>query len=1185
MLLLAGSRLSTRALAAGLLTLGLSFVAQGSEAVHVTGRVVASPGRGLASAEIVLLPVETAYREAVRRATGKELQAAARVVAARSGRFTIEVPAAGMWRLVARSEGRLPLVRHELPLTESMEVPPAELPRDEGVTVTVLGPFGSPVAGAQVRVVAGQGGLSGGGWSAWRETVTTDSAGRARVPAAAGESVVLAAWAGGFVEGRARGRSGESLELRLGYGEPVRLQVVDQQEQHGIEGVVIGTGAFQVTTTEAEGWATLVLPSRMSEVWLEGEHGGRGSDPAWGQFDAPRLLRLLGTVELRGRVVGEDGTPVGSALVWAGDDSGRAVRAAADGRFRLRVPRPNVPGRPDGWVVLRAATGSMGTVTSFDLNEAEAVGVVVTVRELWEATGSVVDAQGRPLVGARVEIRERRGALTETPPMGDVRTDGNGRFTVPRLLPGEELVARAVSPRGISEWVFLGASPAALVVGSGQPIEGRVLDIRGVAIPNATVRAFSSAGMELMMRFFDWDPRTLRVPDREIRSDREGRFVVSGFPEGNYLLEVEAPGMALEIVDGLSTTEGAELEPITLAPLAALEGVVVDPAGQPIAGARVLATAPGPGSRWAYTDDFYEFGAMTDAAGRFRIGPFRAGSPVAVTAGADGFAYACQKNIEAPAAGLRLIVPPFVELTGSVVDAGGRSRGGVPVQLGGWGSDCRTSYGQREMARETVTAADGLFRFPDLPPGGFHVSVPAQDALGAAAASVELVAGEPPPAVELRVEPKAVVVGRVLGVDGEPVPGALVGVEKPADGDSAAGARRGRVSNLTPADAEGRFRLAGLDPGATVLLAAASRTSDLARKEVVLELGEQEIDLRLEPRTFVAGWVTGATTELMAGANVVLVGEDKTFAVQAGQTGEFIFEDVPEGTYRLTAEFGDERVVLPTPVEVVLGRPVVGLRVELGAVIAGRVTGLAPAELAKVLVAAAPHQRDGAISTTHPDEDGFFFLPGLDAGEWFVAAALQETGQEAHALVTIAPGEELEPVVFALGGGLELRGEVRAPTHVGNGLSLILRSDDLRREAPVDPEGGFRLAELPPGDFELGVFAEYGGPVAVAHVKITTVGAEVFDLEFRGHRVSGRVVGQAGWPVVGGSVRIQPAEGWWGDGGHGAPLDEDGRFVLPLVPDGRWLLRLNGHSASAQLEIEVAAQDVDGVEMLATSGR
>ncbi|HEX2220182.1 MAG TPA: carboxypeptidase-like regulatory domain-containing protein [Gemmatimonadales bacterium] len=149
---------------------------EGSDALHVAGRVVAPPDRGLAGAEIVLLPVETAYDEAVRRATGRDLEAVARVIADRRGRFALEVPAPGMWRLVARSKGRLPLVRHELPLMDSVEAPPAELPRDEGVTVTVLGPFGSPVAGAQVRVVDGQGGLSGGGWSAWRETVTTDSA-------------------------------------------------------------------------------------------------------------------------------------------------------------------------------------------------------------------------------------------------------------------------------------------------------------------------------------------------------------------------------------------------------------------------------------------------------------------------------------------------------------------------------------------------------------------------------------------------------------------------------------------------------------------------------------------------------------------------------------------------------------------------------------------------------------------------------------------------------------------------------------------------------------------------------------------------------------------------------------------------------------------------------------------------
>lgn len=1185
MLLTSGSGLGRPTLAAGLLALGLSFLAEGSEALHVAGQVIAPPGQGLADAEVVLLPVETAYREAVRLATGEELQPVARVVADRNGRFAIEVPAPGMWRLVARSEGRLPLVRHELPLTESHEAPPAELPLDEGVTVTVLGPFGPPVAGAQVRVVAGRGGLSGGGWSAWRETVTTNSAGRARVPAAAGESVVLAAWADGFVEGRARGRSGESVELRLGYGEPTRLQVVDHQDQRGVDRAPLGAGVFQATITDAEGWATLVMPPRMSEAWWEGEQGGRGSGLAPGHELGSHLpLRLPAAVELRGRVLAEDGTPVGSAVVWVDDDRGGAVLSAPDGRFRLRVPRQDWVARGQDRVVLRAASGSMGALTILSLGEAEAAGVAVTVRDLWEATGSVVDERGRPVGGARVEIRRSRDRIGEEPDpsAAQVRTDRSGRFTIPRLIRDEILQARAVSPRGVSDLVSLGDSPTEIVVATGSPIEGQVRDLRGTPVPEATVRAFSGAG--LMMRMPAWDPRALSLPDREVRSDRDGRFVVSGLPEGDHLLEVEAPGMGLEIVQGVSTIEGAELEPIVLVPLAAVEGVVVDSTGEPIAGARVLATAPGSGMHWQFTDDFYQFGTTSDAGGRFRVGPFRTGSPVAVTAGAAGFSYACQKDVEAPADGLRLVVPPLVELAGSLVDSAGRPRGGVPVSLRGAATDCRTAYGHRAMALEIVTGADGMFRFQDLPPGTFQVSVPAQDALGAAAASVELVAGEPPPAIELRVEQKAVVIGRVLGFDGEPVPGALVGVERPPDGDSEEAARPARVSPTTHTDAEGRFRLAGLDPGAAVLLAA-DGPSDLTRQEVVLELGEQEIDVRLEARTLVAGWVTGTATQPMAGATVLLVGEDETFAVEAGATGEFLLADIPEGSYRLSATLGDERGMLQKPVEVVPGRPVVGLRIELGGFVAGRVAGLGPAELAKVEVSASPLQRNGIVSSTRPDEGGFFFLAGLDPGQWLVTAELEQTGQYTYTIVTITPGEDLEPVMLALGGGLELSGEVPNATRVGTGLNLILRGDDLRREAPVAPEGSFRLTGLPPGDFELAVFAEYGGPLVVAAVTITTVGAEVFDLALGGYRVSGRVVDQAGWPVVSGSVRIQPAEAWWGDSGDGAPLDEDGRFTLPLVPDGQWELRLNGHPASATLEIEVAGQDVEGLEMLATSGR
>jgi protocatechuate 3,4-dioxygenase beta subunit len=196
-------------------------------------------------------------------------------------------------------------------------------------------------------------------------------------------------------------------------------------------------------------------------------------------------------------------------------------------------------------------------------------------------------------------------------------------------------------------------------------------------------------------------------------TDAEGRWQCEGMPAGidrNRMTiafahpdyeHVNLPvGQALDDVRrGKATVLPRGLE---------LAGRVVDAAGRPIKGARVLRGSD-------------QFGgdvprAGTDADGRFRFAHVPAGETV-LTVQALGYAPALRKVVLSPGlAPVEFRLEKGRTIQGRVVDAKGEPLAGATVAVDGW-------RGHRTLDWQMTTDDEGEFRWTDAPPDAFWVDI------------------------------------------------------------------------------------------------------------------------------------------------------------------------------------------------------------------------------------------------------------------------------------------------------------------------------------------------------------------------------------------------------------------------------------------------------------------------------
>jgi hypothetical protein len=390
---------------------------------------------------------------------------------------------------------------------------------------------------------------------------------------------------------------------------------------------------------------------------------------------------------------------------------------------------------------------------------------------------------------------------------------------------------------------------------------------------------------------------------------------------------------------------------------------------------------------------------------------------------------------DAPAGQLKAVPTPAGRMTGRVVAADN----GHPIKR----ARVLVTASELPGGRGALTDDGGVFDITELPAGRYTVNVSktgfvtlsyGQRRPLQAGTPLQLGDGQQLKGVDFRLPRGSVVAGRLLDEDGEPMPGATVGVLRY---QYMQGDRRLVQAGNSQTDDRGQFRIWGLMPGeyyisgiarnvgfgrggrggfagrGGITLGASGEDENIAyaptyfpgvesvdqAKPIAVGLSQELLDINFSLRLVHTSRIDGRAinpdgTPVTAG-NVQLLAESARSRGQIGMRyggridwdGKFSIGTVPPGRYVLLARADDgERPEYGSqPVAIVSGDLTdVTVIVSPGAIIAGRIvfppSSQAP-DYTPVRVLAAPlEQGIEGPSVSRVDKDGNFTIPGVAAG-------------------------------------------------------------------------------------------------------------------------------------------------------------------------------------------------------------
>jgi protocatechuate 3,4-dioxygenase beta subunit len=553
---------------------------------------------------------------------------------------------------------------------------------------------------------------------------------------------------------------------------------------------------------------------------------------------------------------------------------------------------------------------------------------------------------------------------------------------------------------------------------------------------------------------------------------------------------------------------------------ALIEGRVTDTQGKPIAAASVWlreADIPlGP-------EDPEEFGtpaAKTDTGGRFRLTGLTAGAQVHLRIEHAGYAPLEVPGVEAPTReALRLEMKTARGLAGRVLGPDGEPVADATLKKGGFSlSDASLSMSDRPVLGRTD--ARGAFRIGGLEPGPFDLRITSREYATQRVHGIPIPQDRDLEGFEIVLERGTILEVRVLSTEGTPVLGAVVRAEpkelrtltladlEQMDGLFGATDKRGIVRLMVPSPAP--WRVVASMPGRSISIL------------VQAVKGTTRVDLRFPSGVEVSGRVTDPQGQGIANAAVDLTAEQNDpQSTMTGEDGAFVFRQVPDGVFRLTArrqgfiQAGEPREVA------VAGKGIRDLGIQLepkpGVTLTGHLLGLNPSEIQ----AASVHAFGGegtATATVGPD--GRYEIRDLQSGDWNVLVAtgirsMQRTAQ-------IQAGDSSPVLDIDFGKGFTLTGRVAMDGAPLSGATIqVVSPPSGQVSAQTNYEGRFVVRNLAPGPHFVMVLATRG--ITGHGQPVTIEGDTEVTIDIPAGVLTGRVVSAGtGEPVSGASVQIMP---------------------------------------------------------------
>ena len=425
-----------------------------------------------------------------------------------------------------------------------------------------------------------------------------------------------------------------------------------------------------------------------------------------------------------------------------------------------------------------------------------------------------------------------------------------GQYAVTALHPGSavELEFGLTLESGETREVRLGSAPGSVVY--GRLVRRDTLEPVAAALVRAEPR---TKGMPGLLR---------EASTAETLSDDDGSYELAGLGAGAWRLTVELPwgGTARDEVDVLASGDRFRHD-FELAGPARLLGLVVDPDGHGVPGARVVAFSKHDGARVAAiaAGDFDErtTEATADGSGRFELVdlPPSVGLVVAAYppdagdgAGVPGYA---QVDPLAPGelgAGVQVELPPFLELEGRVTDEYGEPVPGAEIQV-----EYPFNKRGRIRLRGAESDAEGRFELGPLLVGTAVVRA-RRDGYREAREVVPVEpGGDGPEELELVLSPALEVSGLALdeagfGIGGLPV---RIELEQPAPGGGQGGEKTSKGDRFfTATDGFGRFTFRGVREGAWRVWGSSYEWQMVDADPEVLDVPQEaEVILTFAPRS------------------------------------------------------------------------------------------------------------------------------------------------------------------------------------------------------------------------------------------------------------------------------------------------------------------------------------------------
>lgn len=1126
--------------------------------IVVTGQILGTDGPQ-SKVRVELRPLLSSYeRGRTRLAGGKDESApAAGALTDDGGSFRVLAPSAGMWRLLAHMPGRVPMEYPAVPLTEEMDVPPVELPRDTGLEVKVVGDSGAPIPGAKVLVSQRRVRDAYTPWQpAWGPAERfgiTDAKGRLALPALQGEDLTVEVVAPGF-QPRSLAVRPARVTVQLSRGTGRRIEVLDTRRRPAgnILVWVEGMGLTAAVSGE-DGRLSLTLPvdkrTALRLLAAGGDHLEADVVPRPGSERVRLTLKSPETVS--GRVIDilQRG-PIAGALVWMGRDYATYVRTDRSGNYVLKT----APG----------AQRPLRAVASGFFEEVEGPTFALSPKAFLH--GSVVDGQGKALAGVDIRVRYDPGAVVQRAGQrlrrsgGLARSRGHGDFRAGGLVPGAAYTLRFATPGFAPQIVKAEAprtgapgSPLRVVLTPGKVAFGSVLDENECPVAGAVVELVPPPDSNMSVRL-----QQIREPDAALRSravtDAAGRFEMRGVRAGRFDLAVQARGFAAVRVPGIgipAQRERFDLGTVVLKPEVLLSGRVQTPEGAPLEGASVRIKPEDPLEEAAF-DENATPDAVTDATGGFQLSGRRAGDMLKLVVARAGYATAELSGVAAnPEKPLVVILNPASVLAGRVVDEDDEPVTGALL----------TAVSQRMVVvGGSVLTKGPVFQTRSRDDGSFTIQVePGPVELTAsgpgwqtAVLNLKVLEGKDLEGVEVVLRKAAILTGRVSGSDGAPVVGAEIRRHEP---------EQPGVFNYygpwTSTDGDGRYRIDGLAAG-PLSAEASHKVFGRAVRGLDLQPGENVVDFQLDGGGEVSGLVVDGLGSPVAGARVRLLAKSRSG--QPAQTlsqpdGRFTVQGLSAGTYDVSASkegLGQTRTPVSVQVGEAAGQEVVLELVRYG-VIRGRILGLDAEDLVRVRLSIAWAPAEAA----QVSYDGSYRISDVPPGTWRVAAQLPRTGRQAESEVTVdaETGEGRLDLDFRQ--GLTLSGVVRRNGKPLAGASVAATG---KAGAPswseTDPEGRFSLQGLSHDSYLLEVSDFRTGLFHSREIDLQENQRVLIDLKTG--TLSGVVRdARSGEPVPQAEVSVLPATGSL-QGRQNTVTGLDGSFSLSELSLGSWSLSVIG---------------------------